>query len=207
MRQQRGSYSQLQDGHAKSQARRGWWWWEIRAVIVTILCILCATIVVAILSRADGLALDAWSMTIQPNALISIFTTLGKSSMMVAITACLGQLKWWHFYTGERPLRNMQICDEASRGLWGAFVFFGRVRSPAYTALLLSLITILALGIEPSTQQVLKFSSREVKLDGVVAELGVANVYVSEGCMLRMSTDKAVNSASFRISGRANADP
>lgn len=137
--------------------------------------------VVSILSKIDGLALDAWSLAIQPNALISIFTTLGKSSMMVAITACLGQLKWRHFYTGERLLRNMQVFDEASRGPWGASVFFGKIRSPAYTALLLSLITILALGIDPSTQQVLKVSNRETKLEGATAQLGVANAYVSEG--------------------------
>ncbi|KAK3990868.1 hypothetical protein QBC44DRAFT_380210 [Cladorrhinum sp. PSN332] len=126
-----------------------WWWWEIGAVSVTIVSMV---LVIVILIKADGLALDAWPLPIQPNSLIAICTTIGKSSMMVAVAACLGQLKWRHFDKGSRPLHDIKIFDEAM------------------------------LGVEPSAQQVLKFDTRMATIEGANASatLGVAKSYISK---------------------------
>ncbi|KAK3322972.1 hypothetical protein B0H66DRAFT_620990 [Apodospora peruviana] len=153
-----------------------WWWWEIGSMIVSVICL---ALIIAVLIKADNLALQSWYLPIQPNSLISVFTTVGKSAMMVSVATCLSQLKWRHFQTGARPLRNLQIFDDASRGPWGALMFFGYVRSPAITAFLLAFVTLVGLGFEPSAQQILDFGERTVRMEGTQASMGVANEYVS----------------------------
>ncbi|KAI4861157.1 hypothetical protein F4820DRAFT_465033 [Hypoxylon rubiginosum] len=100
---------------------------------------------------------------------------MGKSSMMIPIASCLGQYKWWRL---RRPtqLRELQILDEASRGPWGSLVMLFDLKVWETTiACCLGVVTILALGFEPSAQQVLEFPTREARLPNATAWLGALN--------------------------------
>ncbi|KAK3987287.1 hypothetical protein QBC44DRAFT_400918 [Cladorrhinum sp. PSN332] len=138
------------------------------------------TLVVTILIKSDGLALNSWSLPIQPNSLIAVFTTIGKASLLVAVAACLNQLKWEYFNTGNQRLSDVQVFDDASRGPWGSLMFLGKIRASAVFGHVLSLITIAALGIEPSAQQVLSFETRNVRLNDVEVTIGMADMYASK---------------------------
>ena len=54
-------------------------------------------LILAVLLKANNTPLRSWSLQIQPNSLIAVFTTIGRSAMMIPVAACISQLKWRHF--------------------------------------------------------------------------------------------------------------
>ncbi|KAI1097482.1 hypothetical protein F4804DRAFT_170724 [Jackrogersella minutella] len=146
-----------------------WWWWEI---IATLLSIISVILIVVFLIKVKGTALSDWNHVIQPNTVVSILTTVVRSCMMIPIAACLGQYKWWHFRQ-PRQLQDLQRLDDASRGPWGSLLLLFNVTLwGAPTALCLGVVTILALGIEPSAQQILSFPLRDAQLLNLTANIG-----------------------------------
>ncbi|KAJ5735627.1 uncharacterized protein N7483_000752 [Penicillium malachiteum] len=76
----------------------------------------------------------------------------------------------------------MQAVDQASRGPWGSLtILWGAVRGPRMDTWTLTgaFITILALAIDPFTQQILSFPSRSVVTRLETAFIQTANAYVS----------------------------
>ncbi|KAF3012650.1 hypothetical protein E8E14_010861 [Neopestalotiopsis sp. 37M] len=134
-----------------------WWWWEIGASALSIACVAA---IVGVLVYINNLAIDQWNFQISPNSLIAVMTTISKAAMMVPIAACISQLKWVYFSGETRPIRNLDLFDAASRGPWGSLCFIPSIRTEAITASALALVTILALGVEPTAQQILGLSSR-----------------------------------------------
>ncbi|KAK3356523.1 hypothetical protein B0T25DRAFT_136485 [Lasiosphaeria hispida] len=152
------------------------WWWEITGALVTITSM---GLILLVLGKADGLALSAWTLPIQPNSLIAIFTTIGKSAMMVPIAGCLSQLAWQHFSPRAQSLDHIQVFSDASRGPWGALELLLTIRKGGLLARILSVATLLALGIEPMVQQILEFRSRQAVMPGQTVEIGSAVSYSS----------------------------
>jgi len=135
-------------------------------------------LIIAILAVMNNRALDRWTLPIQPNSLIAVFTTIGKTGLLLAVTESLSQLKWLHF---ERPrnLAHLQLFDDASRGPWGAAVFLWGTRGRAKLAALGAIITIAALAIEPFAQQILEFGTRTVSESSNDASMGFARLWQS----------------------------
>ncbi|KUI72490.1 hypothetical protein VM1G_07622 [Cytospora mali] len=154
-----------------------WWWWEIGAGLLSIICMV---LLLATLLKANNLALASWNLWIQPNSLVAVFTTVGKSAMMVPIASCIGQLKWRHFLLRPNRLSHLQVIDEASRGPWGSLMVLLNVRVRALTIWSLAVVSIVALGYDPSAQQILSFPVRDTKLNNVTAEIGTATQYWSK---------------------------
>ncbi|GAW17768.1 hypothetical protein ANO14919_072350 [Xylariales sp. No.14919] len=157
---------------------RWWWWWEIGGSLLSIISI---GLVIPVLKVIDDKPLDSWRYSIRPNSLISILTTISKSSMTVATASCLGQLKWDHFQYRPNPLDHLQIYDDASRGPWGSFLLLCTGRLKVVTAWALALVTLFSLGIEPSAQQILDTPTRQTILPNVTAQIGIARNYSSNG--------------------------
>jgi hypothetical protein len=153
-----------------------WWWWEIGASIISVLS---SVMLLALLGSIRNTRVDDWSLSIQPNSLISVFTTAAKTSMMVSVTSCISQLKWRHYFLRPDRLDYLQVFDEASRGPWGAFTALWRVGTKALIMMALALTTLLALGVEPMAQQILDLSERSVRLDNDTAEISMAFDYES----------------------------
>ena len=119
--------------------------------------------------------------------------------MLVVVTSCIAQLKFRHFQE-SRPLHHLQLFDDASRGPWGAFMMLLVVRMRAVVAALLAVVTIIALGIEPSAQQILEFPTRTSVLEYGTAELGIAESYQSKGLNgVRDETGQLIGSLPFQI--------
>ncbi|KAI0187781.1 hypothetical protein F4808DRAFT_19588 [Astrocystis sublimbata] len=156
-----------------------WWWWEIAA---TILSLTSLVLLFILLAKSNGRRLSSWSLPIQPDSLIAVLTTVAKTSIMVPVASCLSQLKWGHFMSQSRPLNQFQVMDDASRGPWGSFVFLiSGLKIRAFIPIALSFITVVALGIEPSAQQILDFPDRKSMQTNTSAEIGIATEYLSEG--------------------------
>lgn len=124
-----------------------------------LLAIGCISSIVAILFYMNGKTLLDWKLPIQPNSLVAIFSTVGKSALLFAVSEGLGQLKWLYFEE-PRALSQMENFDQASRGPWGAFTFLWHTRGTAILASMGAFATVLMLAFEPITQQVIEFSTR-----------------------------------------------
>lgn len=154
-----------------------WWWWEIGSGLLSIISMV---LLLVTLLKANNLALASWTLWIQPNSLIAVFTTVGKSAMMVPIASCISQLKWRHFLLRPNRLSHLQVIDEASRGPWGSLMVLLNVRVHAFTVWSLAIVSIVALGYDPSAQQILSFPARDTKLTNVTADIGMTTQYWSK---------------------------
>ncbi|TGJ88676.1 hypothetical protein E0Z10_g102 [Xylaria hypoxylon] len=141
------------------------------------------SLIALLLSKVDGTPLEAWGLPIVPQSLIAILTTAGKTALLVPAASCISQLKWRHFAKRPRKLIDIQLFDDASRGPWGSTLLFCHLafRARLLVALGFALVTVLALGIDPSAQQILTFPVRESPLGNVSVVLGTADMYYSKG--------------------------
>lgn len=135
------------------------WVWEISACIFSICCL---SAVAGILFRLQDRPLSLWNFAIAPNSLISVFATLSKSSMLLVVAECVSQMRWVHYQTGPHSLIDLDTFDAASRGPWGSFVLILKMRGKSWLTSLGCFLIILALAIDPFTQQILSFPTRSV---------------------------------------------
>lgn len=152
------------------------WWWEITAQIFSLIC-MC--LIIYVLARINNRKLSDWTYPIQPNSVISVLTTAGKTSMFVSIASCLGQLKWRHFSEKPHPLRHVELFEDASRGPWGSLRLLADFSVRSILAWGLGLITLLSLGMDPAAQQILEYPTRATVLNNSTAELAIARSYDS----------------------------
>jgi Protein of unknown function (DUF3176) len=132
-----------------------WWLWEILSITTSLICMFG---IVVTLKVFENKPLPALPSGITFNALISVLATLSKASTLVAVAACISQLKWQWF--GEtRKMRDFEIFDQASRGPWGSLQLLAKTRSPWLVGLGAA-ITIVAIGIDPFMQQVIQLTLR-----------------------------------------------
>ncbi|KAK0609395.1 hypothetical protein B0T14DRAFT_501180 [Immersiella caudata] len=153
------------------------WWWELSSVSLSTICM---ALLLTLLIKVRNMPLEAWGLPIQPNSLISIFTTVGRTSMMVSIASCLSHLKWSHYLRRADKLDGLQLFDDASRGPWGAAEMLLHIRRGSSLGWALALVTVVSLGIGPSSQQVLDFPSRESVMRNATASLGRADNFRSK---------------------------
>ncbi|KAK8090498.1 hypothetical protein PG994_000003 [Apiospora phragmitis] len=164
------------NGNRRAKASHSWWWAEIASVVSSIAAMVALVVVLALF---DGRALSQWNFFLQPNTIISILAMVSKASMLLAVSACLSQLKWTHFHDQPRPLSHLQILDSASRGPLGSLFLMGSLRFGSVLAFLFAVVTIASVAIDPTAQQILDFPSRIAELETVTSKLGVAKQYAS----------------------------
>lgn len=91
--------------------------------------------------------------------------------MILSIAACISQSKWACF-SRPRALRDLEDFDSASRGPLGSVIFLLRIRGRAFcTTAIGAIITIIALGYEPSVQQILSYPTRNINNTEVQATI------------------------------------
>ena len=112
---------------------RGWWddWWlpEVFSALTGILAIFGIFIV---LKAYDNGPIPNWgsvlNTTITLNTVLSILGTVVKMSLMMPVIECISQLKWPWFDQG-RPLIDLNIFDQASRGPLGSIKLIWRLKA------------------------------------------------------------------------------
>ena len=145
----------------------------------------CMCMILVILAKVSNIPLNNWSLAIQPNSAISVLTTVGKTALLVPVTSCLGQLKF-RYFRREHRLDHVQLFDDASRGPWGSLMMLLGTRHHAVLGAAFAIVTILALAIEPSAQQILDFPTHTT--NNRTAELGRADAYYSKSFLARDET-------------------
>ncbi|KAH8883741.1 hypothetical protein GQ53DRAFT_830415 [Thozetella sp. PMI_491] len=158
-----------------------WWWWEIGACATSIASM---TLLLALLAIVNGTPTDSWALSIRPNSLISVSTTIARAAMMVSVTSCISQLKWKHYLRGPDRLSSLQIFDDASRGPWGALVALLTLRTKSTVMTALAALTLISIAIESMTQQILDSSQVKIALRNGTATIAIADSYVSASLLL-----------------------
>ncbi|KAI0182476.1 hypothetical protein EV127DRAFT_302348, partial [Xylaria flabelliformis] len=154
------------------------WWWEMGA---TVLSLTSLSLIITLLTYIDDTPLSDWPLPIQPNSLLAVLTTAMKTSMLVSVTSCIGQLKWRHFATRARSIHELESLDDASRGPWGAFMLIITLRARSLMSICLAISSLLALGLEPSTQQIINVETRNITVPSDSALTSRAEAYFSAG--------------------------
>lgn len=80
-----------------------------------------------LLLHFDGKPIFVWH-EVTLNALVSTFSTISKSALLFAVSACLSQWKYISFSRNRRRLREFDLYDEASRGPQGSLVLLWNSR-------------------------------------------------------------------------------
>ncbi|KAF2109829.1 hypothetical protein BDV96DRAFT_584642 [Lophiotrema nucula] len=152
------------------------WWWEVLGASFSIAFL---SSIFAILLVVDNKSINSWHFRIEPNALVSVFATGAKATLILIVAECIGQLKWIYFMESKRRVRRMKTFDEASRGPAGAFVFLLSLKGKPVLATVGAGVTILALLLEPFSQQVLSFSSRQtnIRVGGLESLLPTTHIF------------------------------
>jgi hypothetical protein len=126
----------------------------------------CLASMVGILSSMQNQPLSQWRLPIQPNALMAIFASIAKAALLYPVAECISQFKWLHMRQGTHEMLDLQRFDDASRGPWGSTLFLWRYRLGRSLRMVLAalccLVTVLALAIDPFTQQIIDYPARLV---------------------------------------------
>ena len=150
------------------------WKWELLAAVFSISCMAA---VVAILAIIQDKPLDHWRFPIQPNSMVSIFSTLSNFALLLGVREGLSQLKWIYFQKKRHRLFDLQIFDDASRGPIGSLRLLWMLRLQITLASVGAIVTIVSLAMGPFTQQVLSYDVVTVNTPNSSVSLPAAKVY------------------------------
>ncbi|KAK3332723.1 hypothetical protein B0T19DRAFT_482928 [Cercophora scortea] len=135
--------------------------WTLETVSMAVAVIAVAAII-AVLAYYDQKPLPSWPYSITLNAVIAILATVATASMGVPLSSGLGQLKWIRFKQGRAPLSDMEIFDDASRGVLGAVNLLFRARG-GVSGSFGAFVMIIALLLSPFAQQIATYPTRLVR--------------------------------------------
>ena len=158
----------------RTSLRQDWWLNEIGGAALSFVCLVA---IIIVLYRFHGQPLAAWKMPIALNSLISLFSTIAKAALLLPVAACISQLKWHYFVEKPHALNELQVFDGASRGPLGALQLLWELKTNALVASFASVITIVALAMDPFTQQIISFPSLSVPTSTASATMAVAQTY------------------------------
>ncbi|KAK1977881.1 hypothetical protein LZ30DRAFT_600329 [Colletotrichum cereale] len=133
----------------------GSWTFEIVSLFVAILA---TAAIICVLGVYDGKPLVSWHFQITINAVIALLATVATATMAVVLSSGISQLKWIHFLR-RRPLSDMEVFDDASRGTWGALMMLIKLRG-GFLGSFGAFVAILTLAFNPFAQQIATFHGR-----------------------------------------------
>ncbi|KAF7866825.1 hypothetical protein EAF04_005667 [Stromatinia cepivora] len=137
---------------------------------------LCFIALAALLYAFNGKPIFRWH-GITLNALVSILSTAAKVLVLYSIAESTSQWKWLHFSEQKNFLIDFDKIDAASRGPLGSFKLLWR-RNRELIVRIGAVATVLALAVDPFTQQLVQYQQRSVPRDiGEMASVPRADRY------------------------------
>lgn len=105
-----------------------YWAWEWMALVVSLIAVIASA---ATLMVFDGKPIPKWSWRsngVTVNAILSVLSALSRSSLLMPIDECMGQLMWLRFATREQRLADVAVFSAAAKGPGGALKLIWRQR-------------------------------------------------------------------------------
>lgn len=181
------------------------WKFEVISVATSVAALVAIS---GILLAYDDKPMSHWHVFVRPNTVVSILSTLAKSSMLTVIAQGLGQLKWDHFQRRPRLLMDFELFDDASKGPLGSTLLLFRMSRLSILSCLGATITILAVAMDPFAQQVIYYDSKLIVAGGKLSTIGTARIYDMDSTFEK-STDASahtVYSTSYSLFTRRPQD-
>jgi hypothetical protein len=122
-------------------------------------------LLVALLAAHDKRPNTLWAAHVSLNTIVSIASVLFRTSIMVPITKCISQLSWIWLAKAERPLGDVTLFDQASRGVLGGLTI---LVSPRHINSFVSvgvILSIVMLAVDPCFQQTVIYYSARARND------------------------------------------
>ena len=94
-------------------------------------CLFATAILVflgVLLGQYDDQQLPNWPLGLTLNTVAALLATICRSAMVIPIAEGISQLKWNWFVAGQRPIRDLYLFDQASRGPWGSLLLITKAR-------------------------------------------------------------------------------
>ncbi|KAJ4246011.1 hypothetical protein NW762_013755 [Fusarium torreyae] len=166
---------------ANDSRRKSWTGsnWLVEGTSVLVSCLITLGLCL-LLARFDGHnapdfgSVPNWGITL--NTIVAIMINLAVATSISAVVECVSQLKWLWFSEQPRSLADIQIFDEASRGLFGSLKLIWGIRQRS-VASLGAFLVVVQLAVAPLTQQSLHYESRGVAVEGINATTPVRTRY------------------------------
>jgi len=114
---------------------------------------------VGLLYTYNGKPQPKWPYGTTLNSATSWLSTITKSLLLIPTAECISQALWISYSAKAQNLGKIPIFDAASRGPWGSLELLWALRG-SQIACFGALITILALGIDPTIQQSIAVKTR-----------------------------------------------
>ncbi|KAI6091061.1 hypothetical protein F4821DRAFT_211031 [Hypoxylon rubiginosum] len=168
------------------------WGWEL----LSWFCALgLLTAIFTIISRANGKPQEDWSFPITLNSLTATLSTIYRAVLVAIAAQIISQDKWIWFWKPSspiRPLKHLQLFEDASRGMWGALTLMPVVARHSPSSLIATIIIIVSLATGPFVQQSIKTEFRESPLELGTASLPVAHLVNDPSSWFRTQFQPAV---------------
>lgn len=126
------------------------------------------------------------------NTVVSVISTAAKAPIMFVIAESISQWKWIIFFRKRHRLIGFQNMDSASRGPWGSLKLLWSRKRKCVLLVRISLLkltessialqlgaltTVMAIAIDPFSQQLIQYEQRSVKVPTSDASIARAQRY------------------------------
>lgn len=101
------------------------WWLEM---ICCLLSIACLAALIVFLGVYDNQPLPELPSGITVNTVVALLSTIARTAFTIPVAEGLSQCKWNWFKQKPRPLRDLDLFDQASRGPWGSLSLLFRTK-------------------------------------------------------------------------------
>ncbi|KAL3495149.1 hypothetical protein BJX62DRAFT_233794 [Aspergillus germanicus] len=160
-----------------------WFDWEILGLVASVGVLIALAIV---LGKYDRKPQPNWRY-MSLNSLISWLSTIFRACIILSSSQALGQLKWVWFAQGEaRPVQELRVYDDATRGPYEAMEFIWTLRARHF-AVFGSLAVILAIAIDRFAQNLIYHYEDMTEDPSQQALLAAATYYNSSDCTVSAS--------------------
>ncbi|OHF01925.1 hypothetical protein CORC01_02803 [Colletotrichum orchidophilum] len=132
------------------------WAWEVFCIFLSVSSFF---LIVAVLCSYDQQPLPDWPLNITLNTFLAFFTTLAKAAFMLPVSVAISQSQW-SWFLKDRPLHDLHLFDQASRGPWGSVMLLKRIRYTHFVSLGAVLMVVSALT-SPITQLAINYPVRD----------------------------------------------
>lgn len=164
------------------RSRRHWmsistWWQEFTAILL----LLGSTIAsFATLFPYQGKPLPDWPYAITIGALLSAYSVVLRLAATFLLSQGLAQSKW-RWFNSAKPLYDIVLHDNASRGPIGAFGLLWRLPLPVTWQWMGCVLAIVALLVGPFTQQVIQYETCAVPAAVSNSNMPRSSVFIGQG--------------------------
>lgn len=131
----------------------------------------------------DGQPVQNWPLSITVGTLIAAYSAILRMAAAFLLAEGLARLKWYWYHTGARPLHDLVLFDDATRGPWGAFCLLRKLNCSAPWQSLGCILVLLLLLVGPFEQEMLQYipCSANVTTANGAASIARTAVFLGQG--------------------------